>query len=614
MVEEFRHGIETVEVDDGIRPIETGPSNIIGLIGTAPNADPEKFPINEPVLIAGNPRDAVFLGEAGTLMDAVDAIFDQFGADVIIVRVNDDPNPNVRLSNLIGSQSALTGVHAFKKARSLLKLIPKILIAPGFTAIKPPDGVASCVVNTSGANYTSNTVIQFTGGGGSRADAIAVVANGQVAAVAMKKKGLGYTTVPTATVVDNGAVAAKGTLTLSANVQNNETVTIGAKTYTFQTVLTNIDGNVKIGATASDSLDNLIAAINLTAGSGSLYATATTIHPTVSAAVAVDDRVALTAKSAGFAGNSIATTETLQNGSFAAPTLTDGLGGAGATVTAVLGTVANPVVAEMIGIAEDMRSIIIVDTPGDTFANAIAYRNDWDSDRLWLVEGGVQVWDTELNAPVVQPVAARLAGKQAFMDQRFGFWYSASNQPLNGVIGVNRIIDWSFFSSTVEGQLLNAQAIAVVVHEDGFRVLGTRSPTTRAVWKFLPVRRTADQVYDAIELAMREAIDKPISLGLLDWIEGSVNAKLRQLAAVGAIINGRAWLDKTLNPIQDLQNGRLVIDFDIEPPAPLERLTFRAHRNAGYYTELLDNFLRNVSVNGQVVAPNPQTLTLTPRP
>ena len=34
--------------------------------------------------------------------------------------------------------------------------------------------------------------------------------------------------------------------------------------------------------------------------------------------------------------------------------------------------------------------------------------------------------------------------------------------------------------------------------------------------------------------------------------------------------------------------GPLYVDFDIEPPAPLERLTFRAHRNSGYYEELIN--------------------------
>jgi len=56
MVTEFRHGIETIEVDDSIRPLQTGPSNIIGIVGTAPDADPILFPLNTPILLAGDPR------------------------------------------------------------------------------------------------------------------------------------------------------------------------------------------------------------------------------------------------------------------------------------------------------------------------------------------------------------------------------------------------------------------------------------------------------------------------------------------------------------------------------------------------------------------------------
>ncbi len=37
--------------------------------------------------------------------------------------------------------------------------------------------------------------------------------------------------------------------------------------------------------------------------------------------------------------------------------------------------------------------------------------------------------------------------------------------------------------------------------------------------------------------------------------------------------------------------GKLFLDFDLEPPAPLEHLAFRAHRENGYYVELVDQVL-----------------------
>lgn len=136
-------------------------------------------------------------------------------------------------------------------------------------------------------------------------------------------------------VVSGAGVKATGTLTLSGNAGNTQTVTIGTKVYTFQTVLTNVDGNVLIGATASDSIDNLIAAINLAAGAGTLYAAATTLHPTVTAAAGAGDTMTATAKTAGTAGNAIATTETLASGAWGAATLAGGIAISGARGTLI---------------------------------------------------------------------------------------------------------------------------------------------------------------------------------------------------------------------------------------------------------------------------------------
>ena len=126
---------------------------------------------------------------------------------------------------------------------------------------------------------------------------------------------------------------ATGTLTATANFANTETVNAGGKTYTFQTVLTNVDGNVLIGASASDSLDNLIAAINLGAGSGTLYAAATTENTFVSALAGAGDTMDLAAKIGGTAGNAYATTTTAANASFGAATLTGGANSAVAVLT-----------------------------------------------------------------------------------------------------------------------------------------------------------------------------------------------------------------------------------------------------------------------------------------
>lgn len=132
-------------------------------------------------------------------------------------------------------------------------------------------------------------------------------------------------TLPKLTV--SGIVAASSTFTITGQPANNETVTVGGKTYTFQTTLTNVDGNVKIAATAALSLTNLYNAINLTGGvPGTDYATAMTANTQVTAGTLTATTFIATAQIAGTVGNSIATTDTYALGSWTGATLSGGTG------------------------------------------------------------------------------------------------------------------------------------------------------------------------------------------------------------------------------------------------------------------------------------------------
>lgn len=118
--------------------------------------------------------------------------------------------------------------------------------------------------------------------------------------------------------------SATGTLSITAaNALNGETVTIHGKVYTFQTALTNVDGNVLIGVNRDSTALNLSRAITRTGGAAGVhYAAATTVHPTVRAARS-GGTVVLTKRTGGH-GRGYGTTETMTNGSFGAATLTGG--------------------------------------------------------------------------------------------------------------------------------------------------------------------------------------------------------------------------------------------------------------------------------------------------
>lgn len=145
MAELFLHGVEVVEIDSGPRPIRTVRSSVIGICGTAPDADPEAFPVNTPVLVAGSRMQAAKLDTvgngAGTLPNALDGIFDQVGAVVIVVRVEEGVDATATMTNVVGgaNDGHPSGVHAFTAAASVVGYTPRILIAPGFTHQREED-------------------------------------------------------------------------------------------------------------------------------------------------------------------------------------------------------------------------------------------------------------------------------------------------------------------------------------------------------------------------------------------------------------------------------------------------------------------------------------------
>lgn len=140
---DFLHGVEVVTIDDGVRPIRTASASVIGVVGTAPEADADAFPLNEPVLVLGSRSHAAKLGVEGTLPDALGDILSVTGAMVVVVRVEEGADDEATMSNVIGGVDTDTGkylgVEALLAAGSSVGVKPRILVAPGFTHQLPED-------------------------------------------------------------------------------------------------------------------------------------------------------------------------------------------------------------------------------------------------------------------------------------------------------------------------------------------------------------------------------------------------------------------------------------------------------------------------------------------
>lgn len=93
----------------------------------------EAFPLNTPVLVTGSRAAAVLAGSGGTIQDALNHIFDQAGAAVIVVKVAVGADDSATRANVIGTSSAKTGLWALTAAESIVGVRPRIVIAPSFS-------------------------------------------------------------------------------------------------------------------------------------------------------------------------------------------------------------------------------------------------------------------------------------------------------------------------------------------------------------------------------------------------------------------------------------------------------------------------------------------------
>ncbi|TIH12738.1 phage tail protein [Marinifilum sp. JC120] len=137
MGEDFLHGDEVLEIDDGPRTLRTVRSSVICIVGTAPDADVTVFPYDKPIMIAGNRRKAAKLGTTGTLPNSVAGIFSQIGAAVVVIRVEEGANLAATMTNVIGgvdeNTGEYTGIQAMLGCKSEVGFTPRLLVAPGFT-------------------------------------------------------------------------------------------------------------------------------------------------------------------------------------------------------------------------------------------------------------------------------------------------------------------------------------------------------------------------------------------------------------------------------------------------------------------------------------------------
>lgn len=235
-----------------------------------------------------------------------------------------------------------------------------------------------------------------------------------------------------------------------------------------------------------------------------------------------------------------------------------------------------PVATALITIAQKLRAFAYVSAwDAATKEEATIYRDNFAAREVMVIWPDFLSWGVVANESTIAYATARAVGLRAKLDEEIGWHKTLSNIGVNGVIGINKDIFWDLQDPATDAGYLNASEVTTLIRHEGFRFWGSRTCSADPLFAFENYTRTAQVLMDTIAEAHFWAVDAALNPSLArDIIEG-INAKFRELKALGYIIDGSAWYDPDANSAVTLKDGKLYIDYDYTPVPPLENLMFR---------------------------------------
>jgi phage tail sheath protein FI len=235
------------------------------------------------------------------------------------------------------------------------------------------------------------------------------------------------------------------------------------------------------------------------------------------------------------------------------------------------------VTAELAAIAQKLRGFAYAsDLASTTKEEVAAVRETYGQRELMLLWPEFKRWNTVTSVEDAIWASAVALGLRAKIDEETGWHKTLSNVVVNGVTGLSRDVFWDLQDVATDANYLNEKDVTTLINSNGFRFWGSRTcagPTS--LFPFENYTRTAQVLADTMAEAHMWAVDAPMHVSLIkDVIEG-INAKFRELKALGYIIDGKAWYDDEPNTKESLKSGKAYIDYDYTPVPPLENLIFR---------------------------------------
>jgi phage tail sheath protein FI len=251
-------------------------------------------------------------------------------------------------------------------------------------------------------------------------------------------------------------------------------------------------------------------------------------------------------------------------------------------------TATQAVATALDGLAQKLRAIGIIDGPGTTDEAAMAYADNFGSRNLFMVDPGVQYWDTDTSRTVDAPGSAWVAGLFAWTDAEYGYWASPSNKEFVGITGTTRAVEYLDGDETCRANLLNNANIATIIRDDGYRLWGNRTLSSDPKWAFVTRVRTLFILMDAVQAGHKWAVDRSITKTYVKDVTDGLQAFMSDERNRGALINFEVYPDTELNTASQIAQGKVYwrIRFTDVPPA--ENPNFLFEVTDQWMTEVLE--------------------------
>ncbi|OEZ98771.1 phage tail sheath protein [Duganella phyllosphaerae] len=235
------------------------------------------------------------------------------------------------------------------------------------------------------------------------------------------------------------------------------------------------------------------------------------------------------------------------------------------------------VTSAMANVAQQLRGFVYASAHGcATVTEATAYRGKFGQREVMIIWPDFVNWNTATDAEASMSAVAYAMGLRAKIDEETGWHKTLSNVVVNGPTGITKDVFFDLLDPATDAGVLNAKEVTTMINMGGYRFWGSRTcEVPGGFFYFENYTRTAQVLADTIAEAHFAFVDLPLHPSLVRDMLESINAKFRDLARQGYIIDGTAWYDEQANDKDTLKAGVLAIDYDYTPVPPLENLKFQ---------------------------------------